>query len=852
MLVALAFALLGAVAAFDPSLTFHYVKYPRVFRRNEVACHVCYGESDCLSMDRCGYNAAVTDVLEEGDGMKIVNRGLKTKMDSMMYDVVLEDSVKEYNVCIPLISSYTTCNKDNICLGCKSCDCDESGHWNCSETSKCSNLHVDIDHRIIKSVAENLNDVKPSRYKRSYDVSEESTARSVFEDLIDWMAVSKTSDVKAINHITPRSTAIVTATASIKNLTNDDSNILVFDDILSNDNLDDFIKYSENDMNYTKRHENNDSHQFLKMLRNIEEGNDDKSPVDNPHRNIKLLKDLRKYIKEKSYVKEPLNDHPNSINTILTETDDIDPDKQRYDINSVAVVLKRNLREVNETSIGNQTKTIENQKTKASNATPSFDIRKINVTYSEKEIQHIIDVVTVLIGNERKEINHLNYVRESLLILLKKYQSNLNSTDIIHQQNSNNNTKKRENWRVDMLNFYISNLKRDVKDTLRDIYAIIKLKKLGVNSIAESVSNIKPLLFALTSYYMQNLRGYRQTEHARNYSNIDNRLHPNTTPSIDISATHKMFDSEPTPQRRVFQPNTSNVYQINLIKRALTRMLVMIDNDKPSTNTLSPLSSKIKNILKRIINKLYVKDFADTHPSIRDQNFNLTKLLTSLVEEWQNKSAEIHTINPADQLYHMKLLHLSLSQGIDKINDALVSIKFGLSRRMSFIEEYVGKNLIADISKYLASIDQPIKHFAINTIVTEALTPKRRNEQTGSLWNHIKDAFSNSKKNLRKYLHGKLKPKSYIVNDKVRKRAEEVNKQKFLEVMKKWQQNFEAYRARNKRSIKQQTKRLNHIIPKYLRGIKANKALNAQLNKQTQVGNKGKPKKGVRTQHIHH
>ncbi|XP_063387955.1 uncharacterized protein LOC134673847 [Cydia fagiglandana] len=802
-------------------------------------------------MERCGYNAAVTDILVEGDGMKVVNDELKIKMDSMMYDLVLEDSVKEYNVCIPFISSYTTCNRDNICLGCESCDCDESGHWNCSETSKCSNLHLDIDHRIIKSVAESLNDVKPSRYKRSYNVLEESSTHSVFEDLIDWMGkVSKTKDVKVINRITPRSTAIVTATASTKNLTNDDSNNLVFDDILSNDNLDDFIKYSENDMNYAKRHENND--QFFKMLRNIEEGKDDKSPVDNTHRNIKLFKDLRKYIKEKSDVKEPSNDQPNSINAILTETDDIDPDKQRYDINSVAVALKRNVREVNETSIGNQTKTIENQKTKASNATPSFDIRNINVTYSEKEIQHIIDVVTVLIGNERKEINHLNYVRKSLLILLKKYQTNSNSTDITHKQNSNKNTKKRENWRVDMLNFYISNLKRDVKDTLRDIHAIIKLKKLGVNSIAGRVLNIKPLLFALTSYYMKNLRDYRQTEYARNYSNIDKRFITNTTPSIDISATHIMDALEPKPQRRVFQPNTSNVYQINLIKRALTRMLVMIDNDRLSTNALSPLSSKIKDILKRIINKLYVKKFADTHPSIRDQNFNLTKLLTSLVEEWQNKSAEMHTPNPADQLYHMKLLHLSLSQGIDKINDALVSIQFGLSRRMSFIEEYVGKNLIADISKYLASIEQRIKFFAINKIVTEALTPKRRDEQTGSLWHSIKDAFSNSKKNLRKYVHGKLKPKSYIVNDKVKKRVEEVNKQKFLEVMKKWQHNFEVYRARNKRSIKQNTKRLNHIIPKYLRGIKANKALNAQLDKQMQVVNKGNPKKGVRTQHTHH
>ncbi|XP_063369600.1 uncharacterized protein LOC134657935 [Cydia amplana] len=852
MLVATALALLSAVAALDPSLSFHYVKYPRVFRRNEVACQVCYGEFDCLSMDRCGYNAAVTDVLVEGDGMKIVNDELKTKMDSMMYDLVLEDSLTEYNVCIPLISSYTTCSKDNICLGCESCDCDESGQWNCSETSKCSNVHLDIDYRIITSVAESLKDVKPPRYKRSYDGSEEASTRSMFDDLMDWMGVSKANDVKVINDITPRSTAIVTASATMKNLTNDDNNNLVFDDILTNDNLEDFINHSGDDMNYVKKHESNDTNKFLKMLRNIEEGKDDKTPVDNPHLNINLLKDLRKYIKEKSYANEPSNDQPNSINAILTDTDDIDPDKQPSDINSVAVVLKRNVRHVNETKLENQTKTIENRKTKANNVTPSLDIKKINVTYSEKELQHIIDVVTVLIRNERKEINHLNYVRESLLKLLKKYQTNSNVSDIIHKQNSDENAKKHGNWRVDMLNFYMSNLKRDVKDTLRDIYAIIKLKKLGVNSVAESVSNIKPLLFALTSYYMKNFRDYRQTEHAKNNSNIDNRFVTNTTPSIDTSPIHKIYDSEPKPERRVFQPSTSNIYQIKLIKRALTRMLVMIDNDRISTNALSPLSSKIKNILKRIVNKQYIKGFADTHPSIRDQNFNLTQLLTSLVEEWQNMSAEMHTLKPADQLYHMKLLHLSLSQGIDKITDALVSIQFGLSRRMSFIEEYVGKNLIADISNYLSSIDQRIKNFAIKTIFAEAFTPKRRDEQTGSLWHHIKNAFSNSNKNLRKYIQGKIKPKSYIVNDKVRRRAEEVNKQKFLEVMKKWQHNFEAYRARNKRSVKQYTKRLNHIIPKYLRGIKGNNTLNAKLNKRIAVGNIGKPKKGVRTQHTQH
>ncbi|XP_048001351.1 uncharacterized protein LOC125238106 [Leguminivora glycinivorella] len=853
MLVALAFAFLGVVTAFDSSLTFHYVKYPRVFRRNEVACQVCYGEFDCLSMDSCSYNSAVTDVLKEKDGMKIVNDGLKSKVDSMMYDLVLEESLREYNECIPLISSYTNCNKENLCLGCTTCDCDETGHWSCRENSKCSNAHLDIDHRIITTVVESLKDVKPSRYKRSYE--SESSTHILFDDIIGWIDTANPYDSNVINNhrvindITAKPTVIVNTTVPYKIHSNDDNNILLFDDILTNDNLNDFIQYSSSDMTYNKNHE--DSHQFLKVLKNIEEGKDDKSPVDNPHLNLELLKDLKQYIAS-SYVNEPSNEQTNSINGVLTEIDDINPDKQTSDINSVGSVLKRYARNVNVTSKGNQTKTsvnqtktlvnqtktLANQKTKASTMTPSVDKNKKDKTHSEKEIQHIIDVVTVLIGNERKEINHLNYVKESLLKLLEKYQSNSNVSDIVHTQNPDDNSRKSGNWRVNMLNFYMSNLKRDVKDTLRDIYAITKLKKLGVNSVAENVSNLKPLLYALTSYYMRTFRDHRQNGRAENVSNIDNRFLTNTTTPMSISSSQDKYDSVPKLQRRVFQPSGNDIYQIKLIKRALTRILVIIDNDRLSTNALSPLSSKIKDILKRIVDKQYVKSFDDTHPSSKDPNFNLTKLLTTLAEDWQKMSAELLTLNPADRLYHMKILHLSLSQGIEKVKDALATIQIGSSRRMNFIEEYVGKSLISDISNYLASIDKRILNFAVRSMASERLTPKRRDEQTGSIWNHIKNALSNSTNTFVKYVRGKLKPKSYIVNEKVRKRAEEVNKQKFLDVMKKWQHNFDAYRARNKRSIRQYPKRLNHIIPKYLRGIKSKKA-NAILNKLTKVENRG-------------
>lgn len=48
-------------------------------------------------------------------------------------------------------------SSDNICLGCKKCDCDAAGMWNCTKIQQCRpDVVLGVNHRVLVEVMENL------------------------------------------------------------------------------------------------------------------------------------------------------------------------------------------------------------------------------------------------------------------------------------------------------------------------------------------------------------------------------------------------------------------------------------------------------------------------------------------------------------------------------------------------------------------------------------------------------------------------------------------------------------------------------------------------------------------------
>ncbi|XP_047540375.1 uncharacterized protein LOC125073558 [Vanessa atalanta] len=125
---------------------------------NEDDCKICYG-FDCTALiePRCAYYGEVYNNFANTDDYETEDNDLNEEVGNMILQYVEKASQGPHEDCLPLVSQYTNCNKENICVECKICDCDTYGRWNCSSVQHCvTDDRLVADHRTLAVVLEKV------------------------------------------------------------------------------------------------------------------------------------------------------------------------------------------------------------------------------------------------------------------------------------------------------------------------------------------------------------------------------------------------------------------------------------------------------------------------------------------------------------------------------------------------------------------------------------------------------------------------------------------------------------------------------------------------------------------------
>ncbi|XP_064075085.1 uncharacterized protein LOC135194146 [Vanessa tameamea] len=150
---------------------------------NEEDCKICYG-FDCtaFSEPRCEYYGEVYNNYAYIDDYEPEDNDLNEEVGNMILQYVEKASQGPYEDCLPLVSQYTNCNKENICVECKICSCDTYGRWNCSSVQHCvTNDRLVADHGTLAVVLEK---VRRSVINQFNDTNSESDLLD-FNDLLN-------------------------------------------------------------------------------------------------------------------------------------------------------------------------------------------------------------------------------------------------------------------------------------------------------------------------------------------------------------------------------------------------------------------------------------------------------------------------------------------------------------------------------------------------------------------------------------------------------------------------------------------------------------------------------------------
>ncbi|XP_050671312.1 uncharacterized protein LOC126969791 isoform X2 [Leptidea sinapis] len=148
---------------------------------------VCKQAQPLADQVRGEYYCMVEDILRE-DAPAEEDHNLSEGVEKLIVDFIDKASQPPfYDECVPFVSEYTDCSKENICTGCTRCICDPGGRWNCSQVSTCRpSAKLVVDHHVLVAVMENLveGDNVLKRRKRSFD---EFSYDRDYEDIFKWM-----------------------------------------------------------------------------------------------------------------------------------------------------------------------------------------------------------------------------------------------------------------------------------------------------------------------------------------------------------------------------------------------------------------------------------------------------------------------------------------------------------------------------------------------------------------------------------------------------------------------------------------------------------------------------------------
>ncbi|KAJ8710437.1 hypothetical protein PYW07_009803 [Mythimna separata] len=184
-----AVGILGLSVSITCSSEFFYSQ--SVIRRSDE-CNLCF-EKDCVTLDkaRCDYYAEANSILPKDldtpGGTE--DTAKKKEVDDLMFDLVAKRLFSKME-CIPYVSRYTNCNKDNVCLDCKTCACSPEGQWLCTTMQPGHSQHppLHVDHRVLMMVMQALTDnTHPKKTKRAVTDNPAGVASTItLEKLSEW------------------------------------------------------------------------------------------------------------------------------------------------------------------------------------------------------------------------------------------------------------------------------------------------------------------------------------------------------------------------------------------------------------------------------------------------------------------------------------------------------------------------------------------------------------------------------------------------------------------------------------------------------------------------------------------
>ncbi|KAJ8710475.1 hypothetical protein PYW08_008990 [Mythimna loreyi] len=831
--------------------------------RKSGECNLCF-EKDCFTLDkaRCDYYAETDFILpkdlETPGGTE--DAAKRKEVDDLMFDLVakrLSNSME----CIPYVSRYTNCNKDNVCLDCKICSCSPEGKWLCTTMQPCHRQPppLNVDHRILVMIMETLRDnTPPKKTKRAVTDSPTDIGSTItLEKLSEWIYGAKplhahnrpkdittTTDFTLFEDNEPASEigTLVTAPDSevaglttmesiTKTTSTEDTDYVAFDEVLRSIAVDPkpYNRRKPLDTDPAVNFDNNQTYGSVDYMMIDEDNVTSGNSNDNLGHVIDFMLDYDFFPEAKvtsatEVVIDLLPTIENFDNVNITENNinyNIDPNffENTNDILQFNTlnIMKRDVTAQKNTTAPNLVPTVtiivNTTNTTTNNKTEEFPELKMNV----------LTPLNKIISDKISELESLQRIKEDL----QKFVKTSSHPDDIPKENytaSNSNfsiynialttgldvdLRRANPSRYDK---YMLKLKSDIFAVLKDLSVIQRYKNSDIPE------DLKLLMHAMKRYvYKSKLMDKPKRAKLRRQKGF----------------------------RRMME-QTSRCDRLSF-KDCLVQVIEVIDKDTPVTNALSPLSIASRNIMKHIIKTYYVDQQVMPGLRVHDPHYNLTNYLNGIGSKWQELSSILIWSNPFEIIHRMKLLQCTLTLDISKMQDAIGLIEFAHSRRMGSLIDKVNEATLDKIDYGLSAIHNKIltlvkiykrrltkpaptkkERVEIQQETTAKPLPPStikyktdtRKEKKRSFINHIRTLLKTSKDDIADLLQKNV-PKSEIVKELAKKRLDEITQKRYSEyesTMRRWQQNLELT-SRLKRSISDQlkTRSLKNIIPRYLR-----------------------------------
>ncbi|KPJ09847.1 hypothetical protein RR48_03451 [Papilio machaon] len=718
---------------------------------------------------KCEYYRAINKMLQVDCQDKVItNPVIKAEVDELLLDLTIKES-RATRQCLPDISSYTNCNKHNLCLGCTRCSCSAAGNWECRRWQQCRQQSpLEVDHHLLVELMEYIDDSSRSirtKAKRSIHTNvspigtekEENFTSQEISSLIN--GFNNTSDNKQAGIDNVLNTAdmemdAVTEILELMNATEKNESLdqtdLDFDDLFP-----EYYNLSIGDA----------AKLLLPMLKNHTEDILDTDYIEIPDENVTEI--------DKGNIEKILDFSNLDANAKKTPAM-----REAYDLferQSVRVVKRQ---------IINTTRSLRNQ---------------VLLNNSKRSIQDLTDNVLhpllAFINTKRNELQELENMRDYLQEYIRMYIRNETFLKI--------NKTLLENLTKTYVAFYKMEILPDIQKTSvqnkllslddyeskleRDIYEVIS-DIIGIqehSNYKDLPENLNILIQAMKYYIHKQGKVHVMREFQRITENNMNMY-------------------------KKFIELNSNEFAVSSAPSVIKQILIVIDKEMPRSNALAPLSTGAKKILNRLVNYDFGEKYNLKNRSILKPQYNMANDLKDVGIKWYKMTRGIASSHLSDRLYSMKLLHLEISKDIAKINDALTFIQNSQTRRFMLFDkdtsERYASRIGEDIKIVYVKLQEILKQQNednVKKIMPITVTTRKQKAKKKSFLQQVKKILKQSKKDFVKVFRSNVK-------DDLSEQIQNIKRQK----------DTKGKLNRIKRSstaFNKSIRRIKNIIPDYLK-----------------------------------